>query len=130
MVRPCAWCGGSLAGKRRDAQYCSDVCRKRGHRRLSAGEPDFESELCDLVRERYGHVRSYLADLLLIVAAHVSNPNVSAASLVSLSKEMSRLMGELEPLLEAADRMPAAERAALRRARKGRPNLERAMEGL
>jgi hypothetical protein len=34
-VRLCKWCGGSMAGVRADAEYCSEKCRKQYSRRTS-----------------------------------------------------------------------------------------------
>ncbi len=41
-MRTCDTCGGSLEGRRKDAVYCGQACRREGFRvaRLSRGEPD------------------------------------------------------------------------------------------
>jgi len=41
MTATCAWCGGSLDGRRRDARYCSAPCRAAASRARSndATEP-------------------------------------------------------------------------------------------
>jgi len=42
LVRTCDECGSSLAGRRRDTQFCNDRCRMR-HRRRGHGDTTHRS---------------------------------------------------------------------------------------
>lgn len=48
----CARCGGSLAGKRADARFCSHACRQAGWRQVRSGRAWSEADLVAFLRER------------------------------------------------------------------------------
>jgi hypothetical protein len=119
VAASCAVCGGSLAGMRSSARYCSEKCRKRGKRRPAdvVSMPDMQAPaLLEAVRRELvaaGRESSALGVAALALAAQID-----AAPRADLVKEFRATLAAAVDGAQAAA-SPLDELRARRDAKRG-----------
>lgn len=98
-AKACELCGGQFEAARSTARFCSDRCRQRSRRAPAARaavSTDEESPFEKATRgelAKLNAVESMLGQQVLTIARRMGRGAETGASITTLSKEHSRLMG-------------------------------------